>query len=266
MTDGYRRPKDPRLGADVAGRVASIGSEVSQLARGDEVFGMSIGTFAEYVVVSRDAVIPKPANLTFEQAAAVPVAAITALQGLRDKAAVQAGQRVLVIGASGGVGTFAVQLAKAFGAEVTGVCSTVNVDLVRSIGADAVVDYRTADVTRARVRYDVILDAVGDRSVSDLRRVLTPGGTLLLCGAGSHKRIGPVGRMAQGMILTRVGRQQLRPYLAHREKDDLLLLAGMLEAGRIRSVIDRAYPFAELRDAIRYQEAGHARGKVVVSL
>jgi NADPH:quinone reductase-like Zn-dependent oxidoreductase len=265
-TDGVRRPKDPRLGADVAGRVEAVGKDVTGLHVGDEVFGMSIGTFAEYVRVSREAVVPKPANVTFEQAAAVPVAATTALQGLRRVAGLQAGQRLLVNGASGGVGSFVVQLAKAWGAHVTAVTSTRNVDLARSIGADAVIDYTRDDFTRTGERYDVVFDAVGNRSVGDFRRVVAKTGTLVLCGAGSHKKIGPVGRIVQGVILTKVGSQRLVTFLAHRDQDDLQELAGLLEAGTIRPIIDRTYSFGEIREAIDYVEAGHARGKVVVSV
>lgn len=267
LSDGLRRPKSSQLGADVAGVVEAVGSAVTSVRVGDQVFGMSFGTFAEYVAVSEAAVVPKPANLGFEEAAAVPVAAITALQGLRDRGRLRPGQRVLVNGASGGVGTFAVQLARVLGAaSVTGVTSTGNIELVRSIGADAVVDYTRDDFTRSGDRYDVIFDGVGNRSLSDFRRVLAPGGTVVLCGAGSHRRMGPVLRFLEGVVRTRTSRQTFMPFLAHGDTDDLRYLAGLLEAGTIRPVIDRRYPFAELPEAIRYIEAGHARGKVVVSL
>src|SRR5262245_16232850 len=265
-TDGARRPKDPRLGADVAGVVEAVGRPVTEHRVGDEVFGMSIGTFAEYVRVSREAVVPKPANVTFEQAAAVPVAAITALQGLRRIGHLAAGQRLLVNGASGGVGSFAVQVAKAWGAHVTAVTSTRNLDLARSIGADAVIDYEREDFTRSGETYHLIFDAVGNRSVGACRRVLAPDGTLILCGAGSHRKIGPIGRILQGVVLTKLGSQTLATFLAHRDRDDLVELAGLLESGAIRPIVDRTYPFDEIRHAIRYQEAGHARGKVVVTI
>ena len=197
-TDGLTKPKEPRLGADVAGRVEAVGDNVTTVKPGDEVFGMSVGTFAEYVRVSGDGVVPKPANLTFEQAAAVPVAATTALQGLRDKGQLKPGQRVLVVGAGGGVGTFAVQIAKALGAEVTAVTSTPNVDLVASLGADEVIDYTSEDFTRSGKRWDLIFDASGHHSLGDLRRALEPRGTLVICGAGRGNWIGPLGPRGEG--------------------------------------------------------------------
>jgi NADPH:quinone reductase-like Zn-dependent oxidoreductase len=266
LSEGLAKPKNPGLGADVAGRVEAVGGNVTQFQPGDEVFGMSIRTLAEYVCVSDQGVVPKPANLTFEQAAAVPVAAITALQGLRDKGRIEAGQKVLINGASGGVGTFAVQIAKSFGAEVTGVCSTKNVDLVRSIGADHVIDYTQEDFTRNGQRYDLIFDSAGYRSLSDCKRALGPDGILVIVGAGdgrSSLRI--LARMLNALLLSRFGRQKLVPLMAKRNKDDLIVLKELIEAGKVTPVIDRSYPLSEVPEAIRYLEAGHARGKVVIT-
>jgi NADPH:quinone reductase-like Zn-dependent oxidoreductase len=264
---GLAKPKNTGLGADVAGRVEAAGRNVTQFQPGDEVFGMSIRTLAEYVCVSELGVVRKPANLTFEQAAAVPVAALTALQGLRDKGQLKPGQKVLVNGAAGGVGTFAVQIAKSFGAEVTGVCSTRNVDLVRSIGADQVIDYTQEDFTRTGQTYDLIFDAAGYRSLSDCRRVLSPNGILVMCGAGdgrSSLRIGA--RMLNALLLSRFGRQKFVSFMAKRNSDDLVVLSELIEAGKLMPVIDRRYPLSEVPDAIRYLEEGHARGKVVITV
>ncbi|HMI32012.1 MAG TPA: NAD(P)-dependent alcohol dehydrogenase [Candidatus Limnocylindrales bacterium] len=266
-SEGLAKPKNPGLGADVAGRVEAVGGNVTRFQPGDEVFGMSIRTLAEYVCVSDQGVVPKPANLTFEEAAAVPVAAITALQGLRDKGRIEAGQKVLINGASGGVGTFAVQIAKSFGAEVTGVCSTKNVDLVRSIGADHVIDYTQEDFTRNGQRYDLIFDSAGYRSLSDCRRALGPDGILVIVGAGdgrSSLRI--MARMLNALLVSRFGRQKLVPLMAKRNKDDLIVLKELIEAGKVTPVIDRSYPLSEVPEAIRYLEEGHARGKVVITL
>jgi NADPH:quinone reductase-like Zn-dependent oxidoreductase len=264
-TDGLRRPKEPRLGADVAGRVEAVGANVTNLEPGDEVFGMSLGTFAEFVRVSAEGVVPKPANLTFEQAGAIAVAATTALQGLRDKGGIEPGQRVLIVGAGGGVGHFAVQIAKALGANVTGVTSAANVAMVRSLGADAVVDYEAGDFTRSGQRYDLIFDASGHQSLGALRRALTPDGTLVICGAGRGDWVGPLARVVKGAVWSRFGRQQLRPFLAHRERTDLLTIKELIEAGKVAPVIDRTYPFSEIREAIRHLETGLVRGKVVVT-
>ena len=228
---------------------------------------MSMRTLAEYVAVSDEGVVPKPANVTFEEAASVPVAALTALQGLRDKGAIQAGQKVLVNGAAGGVGTFAVQIAKSFGADVTGVCSTRNVELVQSIGADHVIDYTREDFTRNGQRYDLILDAAGNRSLSDLRRVLTPDGTLVLVGAAKGRSGGrPILRLVRALLRGRFVSQTVVTYMAARNRDDLLFLRELMEAGKVTPVIDRRYPLSEVPDAIRYLEAGHARGKVVITV
>jgi NADPH:quinone reductase-like Zn-dependent oxidoreductase len=264
---GFRRPKVTRLGVDLAGQVEAVGKNVTQFQPGAEVFGASRGAFAEYVCASENAVVLKPVNLTFEQAAAVPVAAFTALQGLRDKGRVQQGQKVLVNGAAGGVGTFAVQLAKVFGADVTGVCSTRNVDMVRSIGAHHVMDYTQEDFTRSGQRYDLIFDTVGNHSLSDCRRALTPGGTLVLVGGPNKGRwLGPLTGVLKAVVLSRFVNQKLIPILAHLSKDDLKVLRELLEAGRVAPVIDRSYPLSEVPEAIRYLEKGHARGKVVITM
>src|SRR5205823_5400526 len=231
------------------------GGTVTQFQPGDEVFGMSIRTLAEYVCVSDQGIVPKPANLTFEQAATVPVAAITALQGLRDKGRIEAGQKVLINGASGGVGTFAVQIAKSFGAEVTGVCSTKKVDLVRSIGADHVIDYTQEDFTRNSQRHDLIFDSAGYRSLSDCRRVLVTDGILVIVGIGdgrSSLRI--MARMLNALVVSRFGPQKLVPLMAKRNKDDLIVLKELIEAGKVTPVIDRSYPLSEVPEAIRYLE------------
>jgi NADPH:quinone reductase-like Zn-dependent oxidoreductase len=266
-SEGLGKPKNTGLGADVAGRVEAVGRDVTQVQPGDEVLGMGIRTLAEYVVVSGEGVVQKPANLTFEEAAAVPVAALTALQGLRDKGGVQPGQKVLINGAAGGVGTFAVQLAKSFGAEVTGVCSTRNVELVRSIGADHVVDYTQEDFTRSGQRYDVILDAVCNHSLSAVRRVLQPRGTLVLVGAAKGRSGGkPMLFVLRAVLLRRFLSQTVALYMATRTRDDLLLLTELIEAGKVTPVIDRSYPLSKVPEAIRYLEAGHAQGKVVITV
>jgi NADPH:quinone reductase-like Zn-dependent oxidoreductase len=265
---GWRRPKVPRLGVDVAGQVEAVGKSVTQFRPGDEVFGASRGTFAEYGCAPEDKLVLKPANLTFEQAAAVPVAAISALQGLRDRGQVQRGQKVLINGAAGGVGTFAVQIAKVFGADVTGVCSTRNLDMVRSIGAHQVMDYTKEDFTRSGQRYDLIFDAVGNYSLSDCRRALTPKGTLVMVGGPDKGRwLGPMTGMLRAVVWSRFTSQKLLPFLAHlSKKDDLIVLRELLETGKVAPVIDRTYPLSDVPDAIRYLEEGHARGKVVITM
>ena len=262
LENGLFKPKITKLGADVAGRVEAVGKSVSQFQAGDDVFGELplnvLGSFAEYVCASEDALALKPARLTFEQAAAVPLAAFTALQGLRDKGQIQPGQKVLINGASGGVGTFAVQIAKSFETEVTGVCSTRNLDLVRSIGADHVIDYTQEDFTQTGQRYDLIFDAVGNRSVSDLRRALSPNGICAVAGFTSLSRLFQVmfmGGKKIGLMETAKG-----------NKKDLLFIKELLEAGKVIPVIDRIYPLQEVPEAIRYLEAGHARGKVIVTV
>jgi NADPH:quinone reductase-like Zn-dependent oxidoreductase len=275
---GLRRPKDRVLGADVAGRVEAVGGHVTTFQPGDEVFGSlfghGFGAFAEYVSVSDDLLELKPANLSFDQAAAVPVAALTALQGLRDHGRIESGHKVLIIGASGGVGTFAVQIAKSFGAEVTGVCSTRNVDLVRSLGADHVIDYSQEDFTQGGQRYDLIFETAGSHSPSEIRRALTSKGTLVLIGhGGSEGRwIGPFGRLIRALVLSRFVSQRMASYTGKPNyssgpnKGDLATLKELIEARKITPVIDSTYSLSETPDALRYLEEGHARGKVVITL
>ena len=263
---GLTKPKKNGLGADLAGKVEAVGRNVEQFQPGDEVFGMSINTLAEYARVSQHGVVKKPVNLTFEQAAAVPVGAITALQALRDKGQLQRGQKVLINGAAGGVGTFAVQIAKSFGAEVTGVCSTRNLDLVRSIGADHVIDYTKDDFTKSAQRYDLILDAVGKRPLSECRRVLTPEGTLVVVGAADGRWIGPLVPPLKALLLSRFVSQKLIFFISKRSTPDLLLLKELIESGKLTPVVDRSYPLNELPEAMRYLEEGHARGKVVITV
>jgi NADPH:quinone reductase-like Zn-dependent oxidoreductase len=266
-SEGLRRPKRSVRGVDMAGVVEAVGANVTQVQPGDEVLGWGRwGSLAEYERAGETSCVRKPAGLSFEQAAAMPMAGCTALQGLRDKGQLRPGQSVLINGAAGGVGTFAVQIAKALGGDVTGVCSTGNVDLVRSIGADEVVDYTVDDFTRTGRRYDLILDLVGNRSLSELRRALTPKGTLVLSGAGSHRRLGPVGRLLGALVLSRLVGQRLLPLLAQLRRDDLVVLNEMVEAGTLTPVVDRTFPLREAPEAIRYLEAGHARGKVVVTV
>jgi NADPH:quinone reductase-like Zn-dependent oxidoreductase len=258
---GFPKPKDHVPGWDVAGRVEAVGSEVSRFKPGDEVYASVSGALAEYACAVEDKFGPKPASLTFEQAAAVPSAATPPLHGLRDKAKVQPGQKVLINGASGGVGTFSVQIAKALGAEVTAVCSTRNVEMVRSIGADHVIDYTKEDFTHGSQRYDVILDNVASQSLSDLRRVIAPGG-IVLPNSG-HAGLGYViGASLSSMFV----REQGQPFLAEPDHEDLAVLTGLIEDGKIMPVIDRTYPLSEARDAMAYMDQGHARGKVVITV
>jgi NADPH:quinone reductase-like Zn-dependent oxidoreductase len=263
---GLTKPKTNGLGADLAGRVDAVGKNVTAFQPGDEVFGVSIKTCAEYVRVSQEGIALRPINLTFEQAAAVPVAALTALQGLRDKAQIQPGQKVLINGAAGGVGTFAVQIAKVFGAEVTGVCSTRNVELVRSIGADHVIDYTVDDFATGGRRYDVVFDAVGKRSLSDCRRVLKPKGTLVLVGAADGRWVGPMLPPLKALLLSRFVSQKQIFFISKRSQADLLFLKDLIEARKVTPVIDRSYPLSDVPEAIRYLEEGHARGKVVITV
>ncbi|MBZ5707329.1 MAG: NAD(P)-dependent alcohol dehydrogenase [Acidobacteriia bacterium] len=264
---GLRKPKTTRLGVDVAGQVEAVGRNVTQFKPGDEVFGSCRGAFAEYACTSESALVMKPSNVTFEQAASVPVAAFTALQGLRDKGHIQPGQKVLINGAAGGVGTFAVQIAKWFGADVTGVCSTRNVDMVRSIGADQVVDYTQEDFTKSEQRYDLILDSVGNHSLLACRRVLNPKGIYIAVGGPSGRwMIGPLARAIIALVLSRFVSQNLVMVLARRSKGDLTIMRELMEAGKVTPVIDRRYRLSEVPEAIRYLEEGHARGKVVITL
>ena len=268
---GLRKPKDTRFGIDYAGTVEAVGRNVTQFKPGDEVFGAKNGAMSGYLCARADrGVVLKPANLSFEQAAAVPVAAITALQGLRDKGKIQAGQKVLINGASGGVGTFAVQIAKVFGAEVTGVCSTRNLEMVRSIGADHVIDYTKEDFTKGAQRYDLLFDLVGNHSFSERRRVLEPKGICVLAGVGgSGANEGQLGRRLMGMLRALAASpfvsQRFVFYIAQINKPDLQLLSDLMESGKITPVIDRQYKVSEAREALRYLEQGHARGKVVLT-
>jgi NADPH:quinone reductase-like Zn-dependent oxidoreductase len=266
---GWRAPKARIRGRDVAGRVEAVGRAVTDVAPGDEVFGDAEGAFAEYVAVAPDRIAPKPANLTFEQAAAMPVAGTTALIGLRDVARLQPGQRILINGASGGVGTFAVQIAKDLGAEVAGVCRTRNVDLIRSLGADHVIDYTREDLARTGSRYDVVLDLVGNRSLADLRGVLKPSGALVLSGGGVSKGgslVGPLGLMIRAQAMSRFVRQRLVLLMVKVSRDSLVPLRELAESGAVTPVIDRTYPLADAASAIRYVESEHARAKVVITI
>jgi NADPH:quinone reductase-like Zn-dependent oxidoreductase len=271
MGVGLRKPKDIQLGVDFAGTVEAVGKNVTQYKPGDDVFGGREGAFAQYVCRRAvGSVALKPAGLTFEQAAAINIAGITALQGVRDKGKVQSGQKVLINGASGGVGTFAVQLAKNFGAEVTGVCSTRNVELVQSLGADHVIDYTKEDFTKGDQKYDVILDNVANHSLSECRRVLTPNGIYVLIGGGGVNDqgfVGALGKALNAAIYSRFVKQKMGMMMADPSTKDLTLLADMMQSGKIKPVIDRTYKsLSEVPDAIRYLEEGHARGKVVITV
>jgi len=266
LSAGLGSPDDVRMGVDFAGIVESVGSGVTQFKPGDEVFGRGDGAFADYVIVSADrGVVHKPVDVSFEQAAAVPIAAITALQALRDKGELKAGQKVLINGASGGVGTYAVQIAKAMGAEVHGVCSTRNLELVRSLGADHVWDYRNEDYTESGETYDLIIDMVGNHSLMKNRRALTDDGTLVIVGGPKGNWIAPLKRPLGAMLLSPFVGQQFKLLLARIHRDDLNQLAEYLQSGAVRSVIDQRFTLAEVPDAIRYSEAGRARGKIIIS-
>jgi len=270
MGVGLRKPKDTRLGVDFAGTVEAVGKNVTQFKPGDEVFGGRGGAFAEYVCPRANrAVAIKPANITFEQAASVNIAGITALQAIRDKGKVQPGQKVLINGASGGVGTFAVQIAKSFGADVTGVCSTRNVDLVRSLGADHVIDYTKEDFAKGPERYDVILDNVPNHSLSECRRVLSPKGKYVMIGGGGpndSRWIGPFGRVIAALVVSPFVSQEMGMMMADTSQKDLTILADMMQTGKVKPVIDRTYKLSEVPAAIAYLEQGHARGKVVIAV
>lgn len=268
MMSGLGTPNDTRVGVDFAGTVEAVGKNVTRFKPGDDVFGGRSGALAEYVTVREDrALVLKPANLTFEQAASLPVAAVTALQGLRDKGRIQPGQKVLINGASGGVGTFAVQIAKSFGADVTGVCSTRNVELVRAIGADRVIDYTREDFTQSGQRYDLILDNVGSHSFSEYRRVMKPKGILVIVGGPSGDPwIGPLAQPIKAGMLSPFVSQEFVMFLAELNKEDLQVLSGLMQARKVTPVIDRRYKLSEAPTAIRYLEEGRARGKIVVTL
>jgi NADPH:quinone reductase-like Zn-dependent oxidoreductase len=268
LESGLRSPKSIRLGVDFAGTVEAVGKDVKRFKPGDDVFGGKRGAFAEYVSVREDgALVLKPPNLTFEQAASVPIAAITALQGLRDKGRVQPGQGVLINGASGGVGTFAVQIAKSFGADVTGVCSTRNVDMVRSIGADHVIDYTKEDFTKSGERYDLILDMVGNHPLLEDRRALNPGGIFVIVGGPNDGQwLGPMVVPIKALFVSPFVSQKFVPFLADLNAKDLTVLSDLMQAGKVKPVIDRRYKLSEVPAAMRYLEKGHARGKVVIDL
>ena len=256
---GLSKPKNDRTGVDLAGVVEMVGKEVTRFKPGDEVFGTSRGAFAEYVCTLGNALALKPGNLTFEQAAAVPVAAFTALQGLRDKGQIQAGQKVLISSASGGVGTFAVQIAKAIGAEVTGVCSPRNLEQARSLGADRVIDYTQEDFTQNGRRYDLLFDSVGNHSPFACKRILSPSGIYVMAG-------GPLPHLLAGILLSRFSKQQMVFFIAGSNNDDLNVMKELIEAGKVTPVIDRLYPLSEIRAALNYLGEGHARGKIVITL
>jgi NADPH:quinone reductase-like Zn-dependent oxidoreductase len=266
LGEGLLKPKNPKLGADIAGRVEAVGSNVTEFKPGDEVFGsIGAGGFAEYVCAREKYFALKPGNLSFEEAAAAPVVGFTALQGLRDTGQIRAGQKVLINGASGGVGTFAVQIAKFYGAEVTGVCSTRNLEMVRSIGADHVIDYTREDFTRNGQRYDLIYDAIGNRSTSDYRRALKPQGKCVIAGFTSLSRLAE--QLIVGRLTSRAGgKQVVFMGMAKVNKEDLLFIKELLETGRVVPVIDTSYPLSETAEALRYLEKGHARGKVVITV
>ena len=267
MMTGLRKPKVIRLGFDVAGQVEAVGSNVTQFKPGDDVFGSSRGAFAEYACTSESKLALKPDNLTFEQAAAIPCAGLTALQALRDKGHIQPGQRVLINGAAGGVGTFAVQLAKWFGAEVTGVCSTRNVELVRSLGADQVVDYTQEDFSKGTQRYDIILDNVGNHSFSACRRVLNPKGVCVGVGAQSERwMIGSLASALTDSLLSQFRSRKFAVFVTKPRKGDLTVLRELMATGKVTPVIDRRYSLSEVPEATRYVEEGHARGKVIITL
>jgi NADPH:quinone reductase-like Zn-dependent oxidoreductase len=270
MAGGLREPKDPRLGVDAAGRVEAVGRNVTHFKPGDEVFGMCRGAFAEYVCVPESAVgmsvlAMKPETARFEQAAAAPVAGLTALQGLRDKGRIQPGQKVLINGAAGGVGTFAVQMAKSFGADVTGVCSTRNAQMVRSLGADRVIDYTREDFTRSGERYDLLLDCVGNHSLSACRRILNPKGKFIVVGGRNGRWLGPVDRLFKAVAWSWFVGDTIA-FIAKANAADLAVIQELMDDGKITPVIDRSYGLSEVAEAMRHLETGHVRGKVVIIL
>jgi NADPH:quinone reductase-like Zn-dependent oxidoreductase len=264
---GLRVPKTPVPGADVAGVVEAVGRAVTRFQPGDEVFGIAKGSYAEYARAPENKLAHKPGSLSFEQAAAIAISGVAALQGLRDHGKVQPGQQVLIVGASGGVGTYAVQIAKAFGAEVTAVCSTAKVDMVRSLGADHVIDYANDDFAAGEQRYDVILDIGGNSSLSRLRRALAPEGTLVIAGGETAGRwLGGTDRQLRALLLSRFVDQKLTTFISRENHEDLIVLKELIESGKITPVIDRTYALIEAPEAIRYLEQGHARGKVVITV
>jgi NADPH:quinone reductase-like Zn-dependent oxidoreductase len=266
MNAGFRRPKNPELGVDVAGTVTAVGANVTRFEIGDDVFGLARGAFAEYAAADEKRLASKPDALTFESAASLPCAGITALIAVRDKGGVRSGMSVLVNGASGGVGSYAVQIAKSLGAEVTGVCSTRNVELVKSIGADEVIDYSRDDFARQRRRYDVVVDTIGNRSLRDLRRALKPRGTLVVAGGGSGKWFRPMALLLKAVVVGPFVRQQLRYFMAVVTAEDLETLSTLVTSGDVVPLIDRTYSLSETPAALGYLEQGHARGKVIITV
>ena len=265
LQGGWRTPKSRLLGVDVAGVIESVGESITKFAVGDEVFGGAAGAFADYVGVKDDTLVHKPANISFEEAAAVPIGALTAVQGLRDHGRLEQGQRVLINGASGGVGTYAVQLAKHFGAEVTGVCSTRNVEMVRGLGADHVVDYKADDFTANDIEYDLILDNVGNRKISHYKRCLSPSGSYVVVGGPKGRVLGPVWHMVKALLAFKVGKRRATAFIAKHTLGDMELFRDLLASGVMRSVIDTVYPLDETAKALRHLETGHARGKIVIT-
>jgi NADPH:quinone reductase-like Zn-dependent oxidoreductase len=263
MGGGFLKPKNTRLGADMAGRIETVGKNIKQFQPGDEVFGMVKGSFAEYTCAPESALALKPVHTSFNEAAAIPMAAITALQGLRDEGQIRAGQKVLINGASGGVGTFAIQIAKSFGAEVTAVCSTGNLEQARSIGADHVIDYTKEDFTKNGQQYDLVFAANGYHSLSAYKRALTPKGIYIMAG-GSMAQI--FQSMLMGSMMSETGGRKMSGISAKRNQNDLVFIQELFEAGKVKSIIDRQYPLSEAAEALRYLGAGHARGKVVISV
>ena len=270
LQSGVLKPKIGKFGLDMAGVVEAVGVSVSEFKVGDEVFGESMGALSEYAVFSQNALAMKPASLNYEEAAAVPMAGFTAIQALRDKAGVKAGQRVLIVGASGGVGTFAVQIAKAFGANVTGVCSTGNVEMVKSIGADRVIDYTKEDFFTCVDKYDVIVQTAGNYTLKQLRAVLASNGTLVQAGDSSGVKpvfgMGFIFGMLKALAISTFTKHKIPVFLAKRSKTDLIALSDLIESGKVRPIIDRKYPMTQVAEAVTYLEAGHARGKVVITL
>jgi NADPH:quinone reductase-like Zn-dependent oxidoreductase len=263
---GLRKPKHPRLGVDFAGRVEAVGSSVTRFKAGDEVFGAARGAFGEYVCAEDSRLAFKPQNVTFAQAASVPIAGVTALQALRDRGKLQPKQKVLINGAAGGIGTFAVQIAKAFGAHVVGVCSTRNLDLVLSIGADEVIDYTKEDFTKGASQYDVLLDCVSNHSLTACRHILKPEGEYVGVGGVGQPMMRIVTRLVSGAVMSPLVKKNLRPFGAKMNKDDLAVIAGMIESGKVTPVIESEYSFTQVADAIRHVETGHTRGKVVITV
>ena len=264
---GIRRPKDPRVGSDLAGRVEAVGSDVKEFRPGDEVFGTGGAAWAEYAAAREVRLVPKPANVSFEEAAAVPIAALTALQALRDHGQVQPGHKVLINGASGGVGTYAVQIAKALGAEVTAVCSTRNVEQARALGADRVVDYTQEDFTKLDVKHDLLIDIAGSKPFSKLRRVLTPEAKVVIVGAKFPGRgLGPLGHVVRTRLSALGKSQTVKFFMARITKEDLAVMQELLDGGKVKSVIDKTYELSQVDDALRYLGEGHARGKVVITM